>query len=93
MIWGRVAALDHAGLPPYAHELYGRPAPAPALVTRRLRVAGRVLRGIPPALRRQLPPQHILRAVERLAPGTRPSVYKLRQNAAILDNGDASKAP
>lgn len=74
-------------------SLYGRPAPAPAVVTRRLRAAGRVLRRIPPTLRWQLPPKHLLRVVERLGPGTRPSVYKLRQNAAILDNGDASRAP
>ncbi|MDX3228125.1 oxygenase MpaB family protein [Streptomyces sp. ME19-01-6] len=93
VLWGRVAALAYASLPPYAHELYGRPAPAPAVVTRRLRAAGRVLRRIPPTLRWQLPPKRILRAVERLGPGTRPSVYKLRQNAAILDNGDASRAP
>ncbi|ADI04219.1 hypothetical protein SBI_01098 [Streptomyces bingchenggensis BCW-1] len=52
-----------------------------------------MLRRIPPTLRWQLPPKHLLRVVERLGPGTRPSVYKLRQNAAILDNGDASRAP
>lgn len=92
VLWGRVAALAYASLPPYAHELYGRPAPAPAVVTRRLRAAGRVLRRIPPTLRWQLPPKHILRAVERVGPDSRPSVYKLRQNAAILDTRDASGA-
>ena len=28
VLWRRVAALAYAALPPYAHELYGRPAPA-----------------------------------------------------------------
>ncbi|WP_432585818.1 oxygenase MpaB family protein [Streptomyces sp. HD1123-B1] len=91
-IWGRFAALAYASLPSYAHALYGRPAPAPAVVTRRLRGAGRALRCIPPRVRWQLPPKHILRAMERLGPGTRPSPYKLRRNAAILDSGDGPVA-
>ncbi|GDY51353.1 hypothetical protein SVIO_019760 [Streptomyces violaceusniger] len=53
---------------------------------------GRALRCIPPTARWQLPPKHILRAVERLGPGSRPSPYKLRRNAAILDSGDAAGA-
>ncbi|MEU0842642.1 oxygenase MpaB family protein [Streptomyces sp. NPDC005962] len=77
LIWGRFAALAYASLPPYAQALYGRPAPAPATVTRRLRATGRALRAIPPTVRWQLPPKHILRAVERLGPGTRPSPRKL----------------
>lgn len=77
MIWGRFAALAYASLPRYAHALYGRPAPAPATVTRRLRATGRVLRRVPSTVRWQLPPKHILRAVERLGPGTRPSPRKL----------------
>ncbi|WP_234325742.1 oxygenase MpaB family protein, partial [Streptomyces sp. NRRL S-146] len=40
VLWRRVAQLAYASLPPYAHELYGRPAPAPATVTRQLRLAG-----------------------------------------------------
>src|SRR5918911_488732 len=32
VLWRRVAHLAYAALPPYAHELYGRPAPAPASV-------------------------------------------------------------
>ncbi|GGU75750.1 hypothetical protein GCM10010211_47080 [Streptomyces albospinus] len=85
LLWRPVAALAYGALPAYAHELYGRPAPPPAAVTRRLRATGRVLRAVPPTLRWQLPPQHILRAVARLGPGTRPGPYKLRDSAAILD--------
>ncbi|MGW2331012.1 oxygenase MpaB family protein [Streptomyces sp. NPDC001700] len=77
LIWGRFAALAYASLPPYAHALYGRPAPAPATVTRRLRATGRALRCVPSTVRWQLPPKHILRAVERLGPGTRPSPRNL----------------
>ncbi|GAB2941982.1 oxygenase MpaB family protein [Streptomyces heilongjiangensis] len=76
-VWRRVADLAYASLPPYAHELYGRPAPAPAVVTRRLRRTGTLLRGVPARLRWQLPPQHILRAMARLGPGTRPAPYKV----------------
>ncbi|MFI1534739.1 oxygenase MpaB family protein [Streptomyces anandii] len=77
LLWRRVAQLAYASLPPYAHELYGRPAPAPAAVTRRLRATGAVLRGIPARLRWQLPPKHILRAMARLGPGARPAPYKV----------------
>ncbi|MFC9226877.1 oxygenase MpaB family protein [Streptomyces hygroscopicus] len=92
VIWGRFAALAYGSLPPYAHALYGRPAPPPQVVTRRLRAMGRALRCVPPRVRWQLPPKHILRAVERLGPGSRPSPYKLRRNAAIGAPG-ASGAP
>ncbi|MGW1373638.1 oxygenase MpaB family protein [Streptomyces sp. NPDC002446] len=85
LLWRPVAHLAYGALPAYAHELYGRPAPPPAAVTRRLRATGRLLRAIPPTVRWQLPPRHILRAVERLGPGTRPAPYKLRRSAAILD--------
>ncbi|MFF4394904.1 oxygenase MpaB family protein [Streptomyces sp. NPDC001480] len=77
LLWRRVAHLAYAFLPPYAHELYGRPAPAPDAVTRRLRATGTVLRGIPARLRWRLPPKHILRAMARLGPGTRPAPYKV----------------
>jgi hypothetical protein len=70
-----VANLAYAALPPYAHELYGRPAPAPAVVTRRLRLTGTLLRGIPARLRWRLPPRHVLRAMARLGPGARPAPY------------------
>ncbi|MFM9373436.1 oxygenase MpaB family protein [Streptomyces sp. Da 82-17] len=85
LLWPRVANLAYAALPPYAHELYGRPGPAPGVVDLRLRAAGNILRCIPARLRWQLPPQHILRAMERLGPGSRPAPYKLRGRAAILD--------
>ncbi|MGW0708519.1 oxygenase MpaB family protein [Streptomyces sp. NPDC002643] len=78
-LWRRVANLAYASLPPYAHELYGRPAPAPAIVTRRLRLTGTLLRSIPAHLRWQLPPKHILRAMARLGPGSRPAPYKVRR--------------
>lgn len=85
LVWRRVARLSYDALPPYAHELYGRPAPGPQQVTRRLVAAGRLLRLIPPTVRWQLPPKHILRAVARMGPGTRPSPYTLRRQAAILE--------
>ncbi|MGW2744094.1 oxygenase MpaB family protein [Streptomyces sp. NPDC001450] len=76
VLWRRVAQLAYASLPPYAHELYGRPAPRPAVVTRRLHAAGALLRCVPARLRWQLPPKHILRAMARLGPDTRPAPYK-----------------
>lgn len=78
LLWRRVALLAYAALPPYAQELYGRPAPAPAAVTRRLRATGALLRRIPARLRWQLPPKHILRAMARLGPDARPAPAKLR---------------
>lgn len=77
VLWRRVAQLAYASLPPYAHELYGRPAPRPAVVTRRLRATGALLRCLPARLRWQLPPKHILRAMARLGPDARPAPYKL----------------
>ncbi|MFC8431118.1 oxygenase MpaB family protein [Streptomyces sp. NPDC057253] len=77
VLWRRVAQLAYAALPPYAHELYGRKAPEPAAVTRQLRATGTLLRCVPARLRWQLPPKHILRAMARLGPGSRPSPYKL----------------
>ncbi|MEV7890491.1 oxygenase MpaB family protein [Streptomyces sp. NPDC002817] len=77
LLWRRVAHLAYAALPPYAHELYGRPAPKPATVTRQLRATGTLLRGVPARLRWQLPPKHILRAMSRLGPGSRPAPYKV----------------
>ncbi len=85
LLWRRVATLAYQSLPPYAHELYGTTAPATATVDRRLRTAGAVLRGIPARLRWQLPPGHILNAMARLGPGSRPTPYKLKRQAAILD--------
>ncbi|MFJ8109508.1 oxygenase MpaB family protein [Streptomyces sp. NPDC096132] len=78
LLWRRVAHLAYASLPPYAHELYGRRAPRPATVTRELRVTGTLLRCVPARLRWQLPPKHILRAMTRLGPDTRPAPYKVR---------------
>lgn len=77
VLWRRVAQLAYDSLPPYAHTLYGRPASAPATVTRRLRLTGTALRAVPARLRWQLPPKHIVRAMERLGPGSRPAPYKV----------------
>lgn len=77
VLWRRVAQLAYAALPPYAHELYGRKAPEPTTVTRQLRATGTLLRCVPARLRWQLPPKHILRAMARLGPGSRPAPYKL----------------
>ncbi|WP_109004511.1 oxygenase MpaB family protein [Streptomyces rishiriensis] len=78
LLWRRVAQLAYASLPPYAHELYGRRAPEPDTVTRRLRAAGAVLRCVPARVRWQLPPKHILRAMDRLGPEARPAPCKVR---------------
>lgn len=85
LLWRRVAALAYDSLPPYAHELYGRPAPPPEAVDRRLRTTGTALRCIPARLRWCLPPGHIVGAMARLGRGSRPAPYKLRRQAAILD--------
>ncbi|MCS0636760.1 DUF2236 domain-containing protein [Streptomyces sp. LP05-1] len=85
LLWRPAAALSYAALPEYAHALYGRPAPPPATVTRRLTATGRTLRRIPESWRWRLPPRHIQRAVARLGPATRPDPYTLRGPAAILD--------
>ncbi|MFG2305652.1 oxygenase MpaB family protein [Actinacidiphila glaucinigra] len=80
-VWGRTTALAYAALPPFAHELYGRPAPAVPVTGRRLRATGLLLRAIPSYVRWQLPPGHILKAVGRLGPGTHPSAHRLREQA------------
>ncbi|OLZ65870.1 hypothetical protein AVW11_16270 [Streptomyces amritsarensis] len=85
LLWRPLAGLAYGSLPGWAHQLYGRPAPAPRSVTRRLRLTGRVLRSIPAGLRWKLPPGHILKAMRRMGPGSRPSPYTLRTSAAILD--------
>ncbi|MFH8342139.1 oxygenase MpaB family protein [Streptomyces sp. AM6-12] len=77
LLWRRVAGLAYAALPPYAHDLYGRPAPDPATVTRRLRGTGTLLRRIPSHLRWQRPPKHILRAMSRLGPAACPAPHKV----------------
>ncbi|MFC9132567.1 oxygenase MpaB family protein [Streptomyces sp. NPDC057099] len=77
VLWRHVAQLAYASLPPYAHELYGRPAPAPATAARQLRLTGLLLRRVPARLRWQLPPKHILSAMARLGPDARPAPYKL----------------
>lgn len=79
-VWPAVSGTAFAALPPYAHALYGRTAPSRAAADRRLRVAGRALRAIPATVRWQLPPGHILKAVARLGPGTRPSARRLPPN-------------
>ncbi|MEV8409841.1 oxygenase MpaB family protein [Streptomyces niveus] len=92
VLWRRVSALAYDSLPEYAHELYGRAAPAPQRVTRRLVVTGRLLRAVPGRLRRRIPPGHIRGAMARLGRDTRPGprqlrrqAAKLREQAAILD--------
>lgn len=90
LVWRQVAQLAYGALPAYAHELYGRPV-RPAAVSRRLRATGRLLRAIPPTVRWQLPPRHILRAVARLGPDSRPAPYKLRRSAAILDGQEGAQ--
>lgn len=77
LLWRRVARLAYEALPPYAHAQYGRPVPSPAAVTRSLRTTGTTLRLVPATLRWQLPPKHILSAVSRLGPGSRPAPYKV----------------
>ncbi|PWI41758.1 oxygenase MpaB family protein [Streptomyces sp. ICBB 8177] len=83
VLWRRAALLAYDSLPPFARELYGRPAPAEAAVDRALRATGAGLRAIPAALRWQLPPARIVKAVGRLGPGTHPSAYRLRQGRTV----------
>lgn len=85
LLWRRVADLAYASLPPYAHVLYGRQAPGPDEVARRLRATGNLLRCVPATVRWQLPPKHILRATARLGAAARPDPYTARGRAAILD--------
>ncbi|MFI2367810.1 oxygenase MpaB family protein [Streptomyces sp. NPDC018833] len=85
LLWQLVARLAYDALPPFAHELYGRPAPAPDRVTHRLVATGSLLRCVPSRLRWRLPPGHMVNAMARLGPGSRPTPYKLRRQAAILD--------
>ncbi len=77
VLWRWVAQSAYASLPSYAHELYGRSVRSPRTVTRRLRLTGTALRCVPARLRWQLPPKHIIRAMSRLGPGSRPAPYKV----------------
>ncbi|MFD7921970.1 oxygenase MpaB family protein [Streptomyces sp. NPDC059740] len=72
-LWRHLSGLAYDTLPPFARDLYGRPSPPPEVVTRRLRRTGAALRALPARLRWSLPPRHILRAVARLGPGSRPA--------------------
>lgn len=85
LLWRPLAGIAYGTLPDWAHKLYGHPAPAPSRTTRRLRLTGRLLRSVPAGLRWRLPPGHILKAMGRMGPGSRPSTYTLRTSAAILD--------
>ncbi|WP_156724871.1 oxygenase MpaB family protein [Streptomyces apocyni] len=85
LLWRRVENLAYGTLPPWAHTLYGRPAPPPETVDLRLRATSNLLRCIPARVRWQLPPKHILRAMARLGPGSRPAPYTPRGQTAILD--------
>lgn len=78
VLWRRVAHLAYASLPPYAHDLYGRTVPSPDVVTAELRAMGALLRCVPARVRWHLPPGHIIRAMSRLGPGSRPAPYKVR---------------
>lgn len=91
LLWRPVAALAYGSLPPWAHRLYGRGAPPSAVVTRRLRATGRLLRAVPATVRWQFPPQHILTAVARLGPGARPAPYPRGTGAAILDTSGRTR--
>ncbi|MER5227394.1 oxygenase MpaB family protein [Streptomyces flaveus] len=77
LLWRGVAEVAYASLPPFAHELYGRSAPSHEAVNLQLRFTGIMLRRIPARVRWQLPPKHIIRAMSRLGPGSRPAPYKL----------------
>ncbi|MHC0431765.1 oxygenase MpaB family protein [Streptomyces sp. O3] len=85
LLWRRVANLAYNALPPWAHTLYGRPTPPPETVDLRLRATGNLLRCIPDRVRWRLPPRHILRAMDRLGPASRPAPYPPPGRTAILD--------
>ncbi|MFF9148997.1 oxygenase MpaB family protein [Streptomyces sp. NPDC014861] len=89
LVWRRISSLAYGTLPDWAHELYGRPVPPAETVTRRLTSTARLLRRVPAKVRWRLPPRHILRAMDRLGPDTRPDPYTLSEAAAILDGPDS----
>ncbi|GAA3048902.1 oxygenase MpaB family protein [Streptomyces roseofulvus] len=89
LVWRRISSLAYDTLPDWAHELYGRPVPPAATVTRRLTSTAGLLRRIPAELRWRLPPRHILRAMDRLGPDTRPDPYTLSEAPAILDGPES----
>ncbi|WP_031012852.1 oxygenase MpaB family protein [Streptomyces sp. NRRL F-5727] len=89
LVWRRISSLAYDTLPDWAHELYGRPVPPAATVDRRLTATAGLLRRIPATLRWRLPPRHILRAMDRLGPDTRPDPYTLSEAAAILDGPES----
>ncbi len=78
-VWRGATRLAYASLPAYAHELYGRPAAGGRAVDAALRATGSALRAVPAALRWQIPPGRVLKAVGRLGPGTHPSAYRMRR--------------
>ncbi|QNP61867.1 oxygenase MpaB family protein [Streptomyces genisteinicus] len=85
LLWRHLAALAYDSLPDWAHALYGRPAPPADAVSHRLAVTGGLLRRVPSRIRWQLPPGHILKAMARLGPGTRPTPGGFTGRTAILD--------
>ncbi|MEU3610328.1 oxygenase MpaB family protein [Streptomyces sp. NPDC035033] len=89
LVWRRISSLAYDTLPEWAHALYGRPVPPAATVTRRLTATAGLLRRVPAGLRWRLPPRHILRAMDRLGPDTRPDPYTLSDRAAILDGPES----
>ncbi len=76
--WHRVAQTTYASLPPYVHESCARSVRSPRAVARRPSPAGAVPRRVPARPRRRRPPKHIIRAVSRIGPGSRPAPYKVR---------------
>ncbi|WP_412542014.1 oxygenase MpaB family protein [Longispora sp. K20-0274] len=71
--WWPVARVAYGLLPPWAVELYGRPAWSPAQAEWRLRALRRTAKLIPDRLRWRVPTGNILRAIDRLGRDATPS--------------------
>ncbi len=76
-VWGGLARMSYALLPPWAIAMYGRPAMPAAAATRRLRVLRRTALLVPERIRWRRPTGNILHAIDRLGPAATPSVTRI----------------
>ncbi len=72
-VWGGLARIAYGLLPPWAVEMYGRPAMPAAVATRRLRGLRRAALLVPGRIRWRRPTGNILKAMDRLGPDATPS--------------------
>ncbi|MQA83173.1 MAG: DUF2236 domain-containing protein [Streptosporangiales bacterium] len=72
-VYRRLSHLAYSALPVWAHELYGKPAAAENVTTRRLRAFRRLALVVPKAIRWRYPADYLPQAIERLGRHTTPS--------------------